>query len=150
MRSLDSKYGWRPYGEWSPKADKPPSFGEKLETWLGPWPRHLLYRATTGFGDSVVKYIVSLARLHGTAVIFFYLPDYQHASHPDTEVIDRYAQLAPVITVPSNIAQNRANWFDSAHMNILGATSLTPALSAMIEGALGPSTIDRPGNGTSF
>jgi hypothetical protein len=139
--SPSSQYGWLPLsGVWS--GDRgPPSLGDRLEARFGPKTRMWLYQATGYYEDGAARRIVDLAKTHGVRVIFLYLPEYRYAADPDPALLRRYALLAPVVVIPRQVAVDRANWYDHAHLNRVGARRLTPgltrALAPMLAGIAG-------------
>lgn len=73
--------------------------------------------------------IAALAREHGTALTFLYLPEYQGLARPAQAAL--YEQLGP-LWIPPGPLSNRKLWFDVNHLNYYGAVSLAPWLAAKL------------------
>ena len=131
-------YGWQPlFGVWSGQAN-PPSFGDKLERIAGKTARMGLYRATDYYEDCQVARIANLVRARGARLMFLYLPEYKYAADPDPGLIARYSRWGQVIVVPSDIAEDRSDWADHAHLNHTGSEALRAALDGPLASALTP------------
>jgi hypothetical protein len=131
-------YGYQPVdGIWSGADYGVVSQGDRLEKWVGPWARAAMYRAISHFGDSAVRQIVALAHADGAEVMFLYLPEFRYAARPDPAVIGQYAQLGPVTIMPRDVAADRGDWVDHAHLNEVGGQKMVPLLTGAVGAALG-------------
>ena len=131
-----SPYGWQPlFDVWSGQAN-PPSFGDKLERFAGPRARMSLYRASDYYEDCQVARIATLVHARNAKLMFLYLPEYKYAADPDPGLIARYSRLGPVVVIPRNIAEDRGDWADHAHLNRKGSEALRSALDGPLINAL--------------
>ena len=126
-------YGFRPIDvTWSGSGGPPVSAADNIERFFGHRARKLAERVMAPYGETAVEQIIALAHAHGASVMLLYLPEWKFALDPDPDVIGRYARWSPVFIIPRGVAQDKGNWWNAAHLNRVGATRLTPSLSAAI------------------
>jgi len=126
-------YGWSPLDrDWDGNMPQERSLGERIQGLIGSKAREAAYKLTSDFGKQAVHQIADLLRANDVRVAFLYLPEYAFASGAESENLQFYGNLGPVLVPPAALVADRRNWADFAHLNRDGALQLVPYMSRAI------------------